>query len=286
MASRACSVALLIAILLTGLTPMAGVAATPLPLPDSMVAVGDSITQAASSAGSLGSDAPQNSWSTGTSTSVNSHYLRLSALGAPISGKGYNRSVSGAKMAGLTSQMQGAATLQPDYLTVLMGGNDLCTDTVAQMTTVADFGTQFQAAMATLSTASPGTNVLVVSIPDVYKLWNLFKGNFFARFIWAAAGICQSLLANPGSTQTADVQRRAAVRQRNIDFNAQLAAVCAQFDRCRFDANAAFNTAFTTGDVSGDYFHPSVQGQAKLAGLSPEPKWSAPLLRAAGVARV
>ncbi len=243
MASRACSVALLIAILLTGLTPMAAAAATPLPLPDSMVAVGDSITQAASSAGSLGSDAPQNSWSTGTSTSVNSHYLRLLALGAPISGKGYNRSVSGAKMAGLVSQMQGAATLQPDYLTVLMGGNDLCTDTVAQMTTVADFGTQFQAAMATLSTASPGTNVLVVSIPDVYKLWNLFKNNFFARFIWAAAGICQSLLANPGSTQAADVQRRAAVRQRNIDFNAQLAAVCAQFDRCRFDANAAFNTA-------------------------------------------
>ena len=55
MASRACSVALLIAILLTGLTPMAGAAATPLPLPDSMVAVGDSITQAASSAGSVGS---------------------------------------------------------------------------------------------------------------------------------------------------------------------------------------------------------------------------------------
>ena len=267
MASRACSVALLIAILLTGLTPMAA-AAAPIPLPDSMVAVGDSITQAASSAGSLGSDAPQNSWSTGTSTSVNSHYLRLLALGAPISGKSYNRSVSGAKMAGLVSQMQGAATLQPDYLTVLMGGNDLCTDTVAQMTTVADFGTQFQAAMAALSTASPGTNVLVVSVPDVYKLWNLFKSNFFARFIWAAAGICQSLLANPGSTQTADVQRRAAVRQRNIDFNAQLAAVCAQFDRCRFDANAAFNTAFTTGDVSGDYFHPSVQGQAKLAAVS------------------
>ena len=268
MASRACSVALLIVILLTGLTPVTAAAATPLPLPDSMVAVGDSITQAASSAGSLGSDAPQNSWSTGTSASVNSHYLRLLALGAPISGNGHNRSVSGAKVAGLAAQMQGAATLQPDYLTVLIGGNDLCTDTVGQMTSVASFGTQFQAAMATLSTASAGTNVLVASIPDVYQLWNLFKNNFFARFIWAAAGICQSLLANPGSTQAADVQRRAAVRQRNIDFNAQLAAVCAQFDRCRFDANAAFNTAFTTGDVSGDYFHPSVQGQAKLAAVS------------------
>ena len=267
MASRAIAFALFIAILLSGLLPSAATATT-LPMPDSMVAVGDSITQAASSAGSLGSDAPQNSWSTGTSTAVNSHYLRLLALGAPIGGANHNRSVSGAKMGGLASQMQGAATLQPDYLTVLMGGNDLCTDTVGQMTTVADFGTQFQTAMATLSTASPGTNVLVVSIPDVYQLWNLFKNNFLARLIWAGAGICQSLLANPGSTATADVQRRAAVRQRNIDFNAQLAAICAQFDRCRFDGNAAFNTTFATGDVSGDYFHPSVQGQGKLAAVS------------------
>ena len=260
--------ALLIAILLTGMVPAATAAATPLPLPDSMAAVGDSITQAASTAGSLGSDAPQNSWSTGTSSSVNSHYQRLLALGAPISGANHNRSVSGAKMAGLAAQMQTAAALQPDYLTVLMGGNDLCTDTTGQMTSVANFGAQFQAAMTTLTAASPATNVLVVSIPDVYQLWNLFKNNFFARLIWATAGICQSLLANPGSTQAADVQRRAAVRQRNVDYNAQLAAICAQFDRCLFDGNASFNTVFTTGDVSGDYFHPSVQGQAKLAAIS------------------
>jgi PKD repeat protein len=265
--SRTIAFALLVAIMLTGLIPTAA-AATTLPLPDSMAAVGDSITQAASSAGSLGTDAPQNSWSTGTSATVNSHYLRLLALGAPISGQNHNRSVSGAKMGGLAGQMQNAATLQPDYLTVLMGGNDLCTATVGQMTTVADFGSQFQAGMATLTAASPATNVLVISVPDVYQLWNLFKNNFWARFIWSAAGICQSLLANPGSTQAADVQRRAAVRQRNIDYNAQLAAVCARFDRCRFDGNAAFNTAFTTGDVSGDYFHPSVQGQAKLASVS------------------
>jgi PKD repeat protein len=269
MTRRAAAPALLMAMLLSSVLPAAvGAAEANPPLPDSMVAVGDSITQAASSAGSLGANAPQNSWSTGTSATVNSHYLRLLALGAQISGQNHNRSVSGAKMGGLAAQMQGAATLQPDYVTVLMGGNDLCTDTVGQMTTVADFGTQFQAAMATLSTASPGTNVLVVSIPDVYKLWNLFKNDFWARFIWAAAGICQSLLANPGSTQTADVQRRAAVRQRNIDYNTQLAAICAQFDRCKFDGNAAFNTSFIASDVSGDYFHPSVAGQAKLSDVS------------------
>jgi PKD repeat protein len=238
------------------------------PLPDTMAAVGDSISQAASSAGSLGADAPQNSWTTGTSSTVNSHYLRLLGAGADVSGRAYNRSVSGAKMVNLSAQMAGLDSIDPDYLTVLMGGNDLCTDTVAGMTSVTAFHDQFTQAMTTLRTVSPDTHVYVVSIPNVYQLWQLFKGNFWARFIWSAAGICQSLLANPTSTQTADVQRREAVRQRNIAFNAQLADVCAQFQPCLYDGNAVFNTPFTSGDVSGDYFHPSVAGQAKLASVT------------------
>ena len=265
---RISTAALLTALVVGGVIPADAAAETVLPFPDSMAAVGDSITQAASSAGSLGTDAPQNSWSTGTSSAVNSHYLRLVAAGAPIAGQNHNRSVSGAKMGGLTAQMQTVVPLQPDYLTVLMGGNDLCTDTVAQMTSVTDFRNQFSAAMATLTAGSPTTNVYVASLPNVYQLWNLFKGNAWARFIWGVAGICQSLLANPTSTQAADVQRRETVRQRNIDFNAALASVCAQFARCRFDGNAAFNTVFTTSDVSGDYFHPSVAGQAKLSAVS------------------
>lgn len=258
--------ALVAAAVLIGLVPTVA-AATP-PLPASIAAVGDSITQAASSGGSLGADYPQNSWSTGTNSSVNSHYLRLLALNPAISGRNYNRSVSGAKMINLNAQMQGVATLQPEYLTVLIGGNDLCTNTVGEMTSVSAFRTQFAAAMATLSAGSPNTNVYVSSIPDVYHLWDLFKGNFWARFVWSVGNICQSLLANPTSTTAADVARRAAVAQRNVDFNTQLAEVCAASAHCRWDGNAAYNTAFTTSDASGDYFHPSISGQAKLAAVS------------------
>ncbi|MCI0582249.1 MAG: GDSL-type esterase/lipase family protein [Chloroflexi bacterium] len=257
----------LAALVLSGLLTTGVSAAGPtLPLPASMAAVGDSITQAASTGGSLGVDYPQNSWATGTSATVNSHYLRLLDLGAPISGENHNLSVSGARMADLDAQMAAAAAIDPDYLTVLIGGNDVCTDTVAEMTSVATFRAQFETAMATLTAGSPDTSVYVASIPDVNQLWSLFKGNFWARFVWSAGDICQSLLANPTSTQGVDVQRRQTVRQRNIDFNTQLAEVCAQYPTsCHFDGNAVFNTQFTSGDVSGDCFHPSVAGQAKLA---------------------
>jgi len=269
---RVGTLSILLVVLLGSLLPSVAVADTALPLPATMAAVGDSITQAASSAGTLGADAPQNSWSTGTSTAVNSHYLRLLALGAPINGQNNNRSVSGAKAAGLNAQMQTVVGLQPDYLTVQIGGNDLCTATTAEMTTVSDFHDQFLTAMTTEVSGSPNTNVYVVSIPDAYQLWSLFHNNGWARFIWSIGGVCQSLLANPTSTLPADVQRRALVRQRNIDYNTQLAAVCATFaSRCHYDGNAVFNTQFATDDVSGDYFHPSVAGQAKLASVS----WSA-----------
>ncbi|HJP71108.1 MAG TPA: PKD domain-containing protein [Candidatus Limnocylindria bacterium] len=266
--ARRASLALIVSVsLVTGLTPGVAAAAST-PMPTSIAAVGDSITQAASSAGSLGADAPQNSWSTGTSTSVNSHYLHLLSLGADIGGRSFNRSVSGARMVDLNAQMLALDSINPDYLTVLIGGNDLCTDTVAGMTSVTAFHDQFQQAMTTLRTVSPDTHVFVVSVPNVYQLWQLFKGNFWARFVWSVAGICQSLLANPTSTQSVDVQRRETVRQRNMAFNAQLAQVCAGFDHCLFDGNAVFNTPFAAGDVSGDYFHPSVAGQAKLASVT------------------
>ncbi|HEX5589577.1 MAG TPA: GDSL-type esterase/lipase family protein [Candidatus Limnocylindrales bacterium] len=267
MLRRLGTAALLASLVLGGLLTTGAAAAGPaLPLPASMAAVGDSISQAASSAGSLGADAPQNSWSTGTSSSVNSHYLRLLAAGAPISGANHNLSVSGAKAANLAAQMQNVVAIQPDYLTVEIGGNDVCTDTVGQMTAVADFRAQIESAMAILAAGSPGTHVFMASIPDAYQLWALFKDDFWARFIWSVGGICQSLLANPTSTQATDVQRRLAVRQRNIDFNTQLAAVCAAYaSTCLWDGNAVFDTRFAKSDVAGDYFHPSVAGQAKLA---------------------
>ena len=266
MIQRFVTAALLATVVLSGLlTTGVAAAETPLPLPTSMAAVGDSISQAASSAGTLGADAPQNSWSTGTSTAVNSHYLRLLAAGAQIAGRNHNFAVSGARVDGLAGQMQGAAAIQPGYLTVEIGGNDICTDTTAQMTSVADFRARFEAAMAVIAAGSPATRILVASIPDAHQLWALYKDDFFARFIWSVAGICQSLLANPTSTQAVDVARRQEVRQRNIDFNTQLAEVCAAYVMCRFDANAVFNTVYTRADVAGDYFHPSVSGQAKLA---------------------
>jgi hypothetical protein len=97
----------------------------------------------------------------------------------------------------------------------------------------------------------------------------VLKDSFTARTVWSLFGVCQSMLANPLSTTQADLDRRARVLQREVDFNAVLQSVCGQYARCRFDGGAVFGTTFVASDITArDYFHPSVAGQAKLAAVT------------------
>jgi lysophospholipase L1-like esterase len=240
--------------------------------PRSMASTGDSITRAYNTGFFPYIDNTSASWSTGTNASVASHYARLVALQPAISGHVYNDARSGAKMVDLAGQMTTAARQRVDYVTVLMGGNDVCTSSESSMTSVATFQAQFVSAMNVISSSSPSTRVYVVSIPNVYNLWSVLKDSFTARTVWALFGVCQSMLANPTSTASTDIDRRARVLQRDIDFNAVLQSVCAQHARCRYDGGAVFGTTFLASDItSRDDFHPSIAGQAKLAAVT----WSA-----------
>jgi len=146
------------------------------------------------------------------------------------------------------------------------------------MTDPALFETQFRSALAALTAGSPTSKIFVASIPNVTNLWTVLKGNGSARFIWSIFGICQSLLARPTSTLAADVQRRANVATRNQALNEKLQVVCKAFAACLYDDGAVFSTAFTAADVSTrDYFHPSVNGQKRLACATWNASYWAPL---------
>ena len=75
-----------------------------------MAATGDSITQAFNTCPETFSDCPANSWSTGTSATVNSFYLRILERNAAIRGNLNNDSRSGAKMADLSGQVANVVT--------------------------------------------------------------------------------------------------------------------------------------------------------------------------------
>ena len=184
--------------------------------PSSIASTGDSITRAFNTCSFPFVDCPQNSWSTGSSSAVNSHYRRILAANAAISGRNYNDAQTGAKMAGLNGQVGAAVAQQVDYVTVLMGANDVCTSSVSRMTPAATLAAQLRTALQTLSAGLPNARIFVASVPNVYRLWAILHTDLLAVLTWDIGGICQSLLANPTSTAPADVARRQQVYDRTV----------------------------------------------------------------------
>lgn len=251
------------------------VAAAPTPpspgtgYPESMAALGDSITQANNACCGPG-DRPEQSWSTGNGAGdgVISHYERLLQLTPGIRGKNFNYAVSGAKAADLPRQAAAAASRQPGYVTILAGANDLCTASASSMTTVDDFRASVDEALGILDRMRPRPVVFVSSIPNLYRLWDVLRDDPAARAAWSA-GICQSMLAASNTEET-----RRQVVERELAFNAVLAETCARYELCRHDGGAVYAYAFLASDISPlDYFHPGTSGQAVLAAVTWDAAW-------------
>jgi lysophospholipase L1-like esterase len=230
--------------------------------PSHMAALGDSLTRAANA--DTHGDRPDNSWSTGGR--IPSHATLIRRRQPML--QATNAAVSGASMQALADQ---AATLPPtvDYVTILMGGNDVCQPSEAHMTSVAVYREQFAAGMAVLSQRLPDARIFVSGNPNVLGLWEALHAHPQAREAWARNGSCQAMLANPGSTDPRDVARRQRVQQRLLDYNAQLAAVCAEFIHCRYEGGSLTHTPVEPSSVSAlDFFHLSIAGQTELAALT------------------
>lgn len=240
-------------------------------LPASMAALGDSITVGFGSCLTLAT-CQRNSWSTGDGIRVDSIYRRLREANPAIRGKAHNEATSGTRAAGLAGQATDAARAKVDYVTVLIGANDACRGEIDDMTSVKTFRADLDRGLRALKNGLPKARVLVVSIPNLYRLWEVGHTNERAVRAWRNR-ICPALLADPTSTTPADRTRRSTFRARIDAYNQQLAAACRAYgSRCRYDGGAAHRVRFDLDLVNRlDYFHPNVAGQNKLA----EVTWAA-----------
>ncbi|MFH0244486.1 SGNH/GDSL hydrolase family protein [Streptomyces sp. HK10] len=231
--------------------------------PDSLAALGDSITRAFDAC-SLLDDCPEASWATGTSPEVDSLARRL---GVPASAT-WNHARSGALMAELPAQARKAAARRPELVTVLIGANDACRPTVERMTPAEEFRADFAEALRTLRRASPKTQVYVAGVPDLERLWSLGRSHPVAAQVWQL-GICPSMLDGAGTSETAAAERRAKVSARVRAYNTALAEVCERDARCRHDGGAVHGYRFTARELSSwDWFHPGPEGQRALAEIA------------------
>jgi lysophospholipase L1-like esterase len=249
-----------------GATPEPTGTATGKGYPNSIAALGDSITAAFGSCGTF-VVCSRNSWSTGTAEAVDSHYRRILAKNSKIKDHARNFARPGAEADALAGQASSAVDMKAQYVTILIGANDACAGTVSGMTPVATFRKEVDAGLGRLKKGLPKASVLIASIPDIYRLWELGHENASAVRVWNRAGICPSMLADPTSTAKAADDRRKAVRDRIDDYDDELRKACRAYgSRCRWDGGAVHQVRYDLGLVNHvDYFHPNVEGQKELA---------------------
>jgi len=230
--------------------------------PDSMAALGDSITRAAvadDTISGLDFGQPEHSYATGDDPNdgVFSHFERILANNPNIAGKNFNLAESGADMDNLLEQANNTVAVAPDYVVIEMGGNDVCKDDVSQMTPVATYQAEFTVAIDTLIAGLPDAVILVNEVPNVKRIWDVGRFNFGCQFKWWVFQFCDSMLRSSSSD-------RATAQARNIDYNNVLrnesAARGIPFDDDVFEFN------FSRSDLSDvDCFHPALSAHAELA---------------------
>ncbi|MGW0736918.1 SGNH/GDSL hydrolase family protein [Streptomyces sp. NPDC002851] len=234
--------------------------------PASVAAVGDSITRGFDACTVL-SDCPEASWSTGSDRAVRSLAVRLLGASAAAT-RSWNFAQTGARMADLPEQMEQAAEKSPELVTVLMGANDACRGGLSAMTPVDSFRRDFEEALRTLRREAPKAQVYVASVPDLKRLWSTGRGDTVAKQVWKL-GICPTALSDPDAVDAKASRRRDSVRGRVEAYNEVLGAVCRKDRFCRYDGGAVYNYRFDPGQLSHwDWFHPSKDGQSRLAKLA------------------
>ncbi|QHF21232.1 hypothetical protein GTU71_10585 [Rathayibacter sp. VKM Ac-2762] len=234
-----------------------------------LLALGDSISRGAGTCNGTG-DCVASNWSTGTNPAVDSIAARLEASSSTTSLTTVNAARSGSFIGGVGAKIDEAvaAGAEPDYVTLLIGGNDLCQ--TYDMTSVAGFTSSAKGVMSKIASAWPDATVLVGSVPNIAAEWNTVKATKGA-VIWQAADLCGKFRGvNEAGVQQTGTQYTALLAEaasRATAYNRALSDACAATTNdCRWDGGALSRMAVPASAVSTvDYFHPSVSGQATIA---------------------
>ena len=199
-----------------------------------LVALGDSITNANSPSSSMVGDNKSYSFSTGSN--INSLYNHL--INSGLSVAPYNLAVSGAKSADMLSgQVPTAVSLNPNYVTILIGGNDMLSLLSGEPVTPEQFQSNLSAAANQIKAS--GRRVLLGTIPNYGVMWQ------------AGYPACANYPYDPALVSWAIDQ-----------YNSIISGVALSSGSTLVDLYPYLGT----GDVSDyDCLHPNLTGQQKIA---------------------
>jgi hypothetical protein len=285
----------------------------PLPpaTPLNLFNIGNSIGEAISAYEDIGAAHHETVWSTGYDPadivySINERFEFIDTAGFDENNDQreidviFNQAIEGDEMEDFATQAAAVVSNAGEtfsgtvgMITVFLGNNDVCTDSVGTMTDLVTFEAQYRAGLDVLanSDATQNAYIHVSGIPAIYWLWVAKRDRLWCRIVWSEVP-CKELLQNPGvndcvtdiyDPDTIDyeddgpncIRRKefhAAIRD---DYNRIIKNVLLEYKVTGRLPNAyyidIFDIQFEANHVNGgdffqgDCFHPSVEGHEVLA---------------------
>ncbi len=273
-------------------------------VPANLFNIGDSIGEAEAANGVIRTWHHDKVWSTGYDKvdEVNSFNERFAATCPTVFEANsdtrdpvFNQAITGSDMSDFADQAQSvvdaaAATTENSagMITVYLGNNDACADTISEMTSAADFEANYRAGLDILAGAEETGNarIHISAIPSLYWLWESLRNDTQCHIVWQFVP-CHNLLDNPvndcgtgdsyldpDTIHTDDgpncVRRKQFHAMIRDVYNPILHDVLQEYvddQRLPFGYfSNVFGFRFQAEDINkGDCFHPSITGQALLA---------------------
>lgn len=162
-----------------------------------------------------------------------------------------------------------------DYLTVLVGPNDLLSSRIDQVVTPEVFILQLEEALRPILESRPDLHLLLVGVPEIFEIFANTKDLVVTK-IWGQKIYCDDLRSVMyGDAIAFDVSHPdfPTVRQMYEDYQSELHELALmlrfEFPESQIKVLPQFRTRNDYADViSIDCFHPSYKGQAELADIT------------------
>lgn len=225
------------------------------------------------------------SWSTGLgSRKVESHAGRLKKLNRSISVSNFAEPGANVENVWKTQLPKLRAWSQeaykksyPDYLTLMVGANDICADSLEKSTSVKNYVSTYSKILNEILASSKSSRVLVSALPPYEDLIDSasaglisFPGLNKCGGFWKVAPLCKSITHGGPGNKTRVAAR---VKEMNKALRQLVTSLRKRYgDRLRFAENVS-QRHIHQDDLSIDCFHPNAAAQNDLAEITWSHTW-------------
>ena len=231
-----------------------------------IISMGDSITAGFNTRWPGDLSNSRYNWSTGSSKRVESHLHKLKEI---ISHKikPINVAKSRSTSYQLKQQLEKVKAPTIDYLTLLIGANDVCDWQEDYAESQQKFRNNVHDIIEKAIEINTEVRIVLPAIPNMYRIYSQGKDKCGGR--WDYFEACPSLLSSKRTNE-----ERLAFRDRLISANETLQELATNFtDNVKY-VGEVYDYEFTLDHVSRiDCFHPSIKGQNELARITWENGW-------------